>query len=187
MENNLDTGRAFEWDDVVQNDGEEFEVLPECDCDFEVKSFERGRYPGGEKIPPCNKAILKIKVTNAEGKSTTVNHSLLLHSKCEGLICAFFTAIGQRKHGEQLRMNWNTVVGSKGRCRLGIRTFKSTKNGEDMKTNEIKRFYEPADARQPAPAAQAAPIAQAAPQQTSFGGGFGGGFTGGFGGGFGKR
>lgn len=187
MENNLDMGREFGWDDIIQHDGEEFELLPEGDYDFEVKGFERGRHNGSEKLPPCNKAILKIKVSNAEGKSSTITHNLMLHSKCEGLICAFFTAIGQRKHGEQLRMNWNTVVGSKGRCKVGVRTYKSTKTGEDMKTNEIKRFYDPADAKtagasQVTPAAQVAP----APQQTSFGG-FGGGFGGGFSGGFGRR
>ena len=164
MENNLDTGREFNWDDVISKD----------DYDFEVKSFERGRHNGSEKLPPCNKAVLKIRVSNSEGKASTITHNLMLHSKCEGLICAFFTAIGQRKHGEQLKMNWNTVVGSRGRCKVGVRTYKSTKTGQDMQTNEIQRFYDPADAK---------PQAESAPQQT----GFGGGFAGGFGGGFGKR
>lgn len=176
MENNLDMGREFNWDDIIQNDSDEFILLPEGDCDFEVTSFERGRHNGSEKLPPCNKAVLKIKVTNEAGQSTTITHNLMLHSKCEGMICAFFTAIGQRKHGEQLRMNWNSVVGSRGRCKVGIRTWKS-KNGEDMKSNEIKRFYAPEDSKaQPVQTAQT-PKAQ----QTSFGGGFAGGFGGGFG------
>lgn len=183
MENNLDMGREFNWDDVIQNDSDEFILLPEGDYDFEVKSFERGRHTPGQdsKLPPCNKAILKIKVTNEAGQSTTITHNLFLHSRCEGMICAFFTAIGQRKHGEPLRMNWNTVVGSRGRCKVGVRTWKS-KSGEDMKSNEIKRFYEPEGAKaqpaaQPVQAAQTTP----APQKTSFGGGFAGGFGGGFG------
>ena len=177
MENNLDMGREFNWDDVIQNDGEEFVLLPEGDCDFEVRSFERGRHNGSEKLPPCNKAILKIRVTNEAGQSTTITHNLMLHSKCEGMICAFFTAIGQRKRGEQLRMNWNTVVGSRGRCNVGVRTWTS-KTGDVMKSNEIKRFYEPEEAK----AQTAQPDAQTpqAPKQTSFGGGFAGGFGGGF-------
>lgn len=175
MENNLDMGREFNWDDVISKDNDEFELLPAGDYDFEVKSFERGRHNGSEKLPPCNKAILKIKVSNGE-KSSTITHNLMLHSKCEGLICAFFTAIGQRKHGEQLRMDWNKVVGSRGRCKVGVRTYKSTKTGQDMQSNEIQRFYDPADTK-------STPAAQSAPQQT----GFGGGFAGGFGGGFGKR
>lgn len=186
MENNLDMGREFGWDEVIEHDSEEFELLPEGDYDFEVLSFERGRHNGSEKLPPCNKAILKIRVTG-NGKTSTITHNLMLHSKTEGLICAFFVGIGQRKRGEQLRMDWNKVPGSKGRCKVGIRTFKSNKTGEEMKSNEIKRFYDPAETRStPAPAAPAASTTQQAPQQTSFGSGFGGGF-GGFSGGFGKR
>lgn len=177
MENNLDMGREFNWDDVIQNDSEEFILLPDGDYDFEVKSFERARHNGSEKLPPCNKAVLKIKVTNEAGQSTTITHNLMLHSKCEGMICAFFTAIGQRKHGEPLRMNWNSVVGSRGRCRVGTRSWTS-KNGDVMKSNEIKRFYEPDEAKEQA--AQPAPQPVQAPQQTSFGGGFAGGFGGGF-------
>ena len=169
MENNLDMGREFNWDDVIQNDGEEFVLLPEGDYDFVVKSFERGRHNGSEKLPPCNKAVLKIEVSNGQQKST-ITHNLMLHSKCEGLICAFFTGIGHRKHGEQLRMDWNRVAGSRGRCKVGVRTWKN-KNGEDQKSNEIKKFYDPAESA-PAPQPQSTQPAQ----QTSFGGGFGGGF-----------
>lgn len=169
MENNLDMGREFNWDDVIQNDGEEFVLLPEGDYDFVVKSFERGRHNGSEKLPPCNKAVLKIEVSNGQQKST-ITHNLMLHSKCEGLICAFFTGIGHRKHGEQLRMDWNRVAGSRGRCKVGVRTWKN-KNGEDQKSNEIKKFYDPAESAQ-----ATKPQSVQAPQQTSFGGGFGGGF-----------
>lgn len=170
MENNLDMGREFDWNDVIQNDGEDFVLLPEGDYDFVVKSFERGRHNGSEKLPPCNKAVLKIEVSNGQQKST-ITHNLMLHSKCEGMICAFFTGIGHRKHGEPLRMDWNKVAGSRGRCKVGIRTWKSNKTGEEMKGNEIKKFYDPADGV-PAPQTQSAQPAQ----QTSFGGGFGGGF-----------
>ena len=164
MEQNLDMGREFNWDDVIQNDGEDFVILPEGDYDFVVKSFERGRHNGSEKLPPCNKAVIKIEVSDGTNKGV-ITHNLMLHSKCEGLICAFFTGIGHRKHGEQLRMDWNKVVGSRGRCKVGIRTWKG-KNGEEMKSNEIKKFYKPTES---APA-------QTASSQTSFGS-----FSGGFG------
>ena len=55
----------------------------------------------------------------------------------------FFTAIGQRKHGEKCRMNWSAVVGATGRCKIGIHEYTSTKTGEVLKSNEIKKFYEP--------------------------------------------
>ena len=172
MESNLNAGRAFEWDDVISNDSDEFVVLPEGDYEFEVKSFERGRHNGSEKVPPCNKAILKIEVSNGAQK-TTLAHNLLLHSNVEGIVCSFFTAIGQRKHGEKLRMDWNKVVGSRGRCKVIVDTYQNKNTGEEMKNNKIRRFYEPNE-KSSAPQ-QAAPTT--APQQTSFASGrFGGGF-----------
>ena len=136
--------REFGWDDAIEKDGADFEILPEGDYDFEVTGFERARHPGSDKLPPCNKAILKIKLIGADDKSTTINHNLFLHSKTEGMLCAFFTAIGQRKKGEKINMNWNAVIGSRGKCKVKIRNWKS-KDGNDMQSNEIAKFYERED------------------------------------------
>ena len=88
-----------------------------------------------------------------DGKSTTVTHNLFLHRKCEGLLCAFFTSIGQRKHGETLRPNWQAVVGATGRCKVGIHEWTGN-DGQKRQSNEITRFLEPvAGAQQTAPAA----------------------------------
>jgi len=132
--------KGFElgWDDSIEKDGTDFVVLPAGDYDFEVTQFERGRHAGSDKLPPCNKAIVHIYIETETGV-TTIKHNLYLHSRTEGLLCAFFTAIGQRQHGENLKMNWNTVVGAKGRCRIGVRTY------EGKEFNEIKKFYEPAE------------------------------------------
>lgn len=142
--------REIGWDDQIENDGTDFVVLPEGDYDFEVLSMERARHNGSDKLPPCNKAILSIRITAKNGDSTTVKHNLHLHSKCEWTLCAFFTAIGQRKHGEKISMNWNAVPGSRGRCKVGIHTWKSN-NGNDMQNNEIVKFYEPEEGQKTAP------------------------------------
>lgn len=135
--------RELGWDDSIENDYESsFVLLPEGDYDFEVLSFERGRHGGSEKLPACNKAILTIEV-GGDQAAARIKHNLFLHTKTEGQLCAFFTAIGQRQHGEKLTMNWNAVVGATGRCKLGVREWTNTKTGEIMKSNEIKRFYEP--------------------------------------------
>lgn len=55
LDNNI-----MNWDDTIENDGQEFVVLPEGDYTFTVTNFERGRFPGSAKIPPCNKATLTI-------------------------------------------------------------------------------------------------------------------------------
>ncbi len=126
---------VFDWDSEIEADSE-FTVLPEGTYDFEVIKFERGQHNGSEKLSPCKKAILTIRLTNGD-KSTTVTHNLFLHSKCEGMLSAFFVSIGQKKHGEKVRMNWQQVTGAKGRCKVGIKTY------NDNQYNEIKRFLEP--------------------------------------------
>ena len=52
-------------------------------------------------------------------------------------------AIGQRKKGEKLKMNWSQVIGSKGRAKVGIKKW--TYEGKEYEGNEIKRFYEPTE------------------------------------------
>lgn len=133
------TEREFNWDDIIENDGGEYVLLPEGDYDFTVLSFERERHPGSAKLPPCNKAVLNIEVTSPKGK-TTIRHNLFLHSKCEGLLCAFFSAIGQRKHGEKLKMNWNSVTGATGKCKVKIHTW-TKDDGSQGQSNEISKFY----------------------------------------------
>ena len=134
--------REFAWDDEIEKEGAEYVTLADGDYDFEVLDFERGRHEGSAKLPPCPKAILHIKVegkdknTGAEG-ITVIRHQLFLHSKTEGLLSNFFTSIGLKKKGERLKMNWSLVPGSKGRARIGTRTY------EGKEYNEVKRFYEP--------------------------------------------
>jgi hypothetical protein len=139
-----DNGYELSWDATIENDGPDFVVLPEGDYDFEVVEFERARHPGSENLPPCNKAVVHIRIEGTEGQ-TTIKHNLFLHSRCEGLLCAFFTAIGQRRKGEKFTMNWNKVVGAKGRAKVGIREY-TNKDGKTLQINEIKRFYEPTTA-----------------------------------------
>lgn len=134
--------REYDWNDIIENDST-FEILPEGDYDFTVISFERARHNGSEKLPPCNKAVLTIRVSNGE-KTGTIFYNLFLHTKTEGMLCAFFTAIGHRKKGEQLRMDWSRVTGAKGRCKVGIRKWTGN-NGQEMTSNDIVRFYEPDD------------------------------------------
>jgi len=153
------TGYELGWDDSIENDGPEFVQLPAGDYDFTVTDFERDRYDGGDKIPPCNKAIVSIKIESAEGISV-IKHNFYLHSSVEGLLCAFFTSIGQRQHGERVKMNWSAVVGTKGRCKVGSRTYKN-KNGEEVTTNDIKKFYEPVTGTTPAASTSSQPSYQA--------------------------
>jgi len=143
---NNNQGYELGWDDQIEHDGQDFVIFPEGDYNFEVIEFERGRHNGSDKLPPCNKATVHLKIQGPEGVSV-IRHNLFLHSTTEGMLCAFFTAIGQRKKGEKVSMNWNKVVGSGGRAKVGIRKWKNDQ-GEEKTFNEIKKFYEPEDGPQ---------------------------------------
>lgn len=140
---------AMTWDDEIQNDGEGFRVLPEGEYDFTVTDFTRGRFEGSAKMAACPKAELTIKIHDPDG-DVTVSENLFLNRKAEWKLCQFFTAIGHRKHGETLRMNWNAVKGAKGRCKVGVRKWTGN-DGKEHENNEITAFLEPPEPAAPQP------------------------------------
>lgn len=139
--NNL-SNTPLDWDSEISQESS-FTLLPEGEYPFTVISYERKYHNGSEKLTACPKAELTIEIDGGDKGTVTVKHNLFIHRKTEGLLCEFFLSIGQKKHGEPLRMDWPAVPGSTGRCKLGVRQY----NSNDY--NEIKKFLEPAV---PAPA-----------------------------------
>lgn len=137
------SSHELNWDDEIQNDGTPFQVLPEGDYLFSVAKFERARHNGSEKIPPCKKAVLTLSLQGTDG-SGSVQTNLFLHRKFEWKLCQFFTAIGQRRPGEALRMNWGAVTGSSGYCHVGVRKWMD-RDGKAREGNEVTQFYDPLD------------------------------------------
>ena len=157
MENN-NLNVSLEWDSTIENEGSAFVVLPDGIYPFVVTGFERSRHDGSAKLPPCNKAVLSFEVDGgALGTATIMKHQLFLHSKTEGLLCEFFTAIGLRKHGERFTMNWDKVLGATGWCEVYTDEY-IDKNGVPRKNNKIKRFVDPEDAPKPVQPAPAQPM-----------------------------
>ena len=149
-DNNMD--REFTWDSEIKNDGPDYVLLPEGDYPFTVTKMERARHEGSANLPPCAMAKLSITINGGDKGNSFVTNRLYLHSRTEGLLCAFFESIGQRRHGEALRPRWNEVTGATGLCRVGIREY-TNKNGETRRTNEIIRFLPPPEPKAaPAPA-----------------------------------
>ena len=134
------TNAVMDWNDVIEDDGQEFVLLEEGDYNFKVTGFERGHFPGSAKLPACNKATLTLEVDTREG-CAYVKHDLLLCRNLEWRISAFFRCIGQKKHGERLVMDWNKVVGSHGRARFKVRNY-TNRDGEQRQTNDLDRFYD---------------------------------------------
>ena len=131
---------CMDWDDAIENDGQEFIVLDEGDYNFTVTEFERGRFPGSAKIPACNKATLTLEVMTEKGPAY-VKTDIILYRSLEWRISSFFRSIGQKKHGEKLVMNWNLVKGSRGRAHIKPRTYIGT-DGQEHKTNDVANFID---------------------------------------------
>lgn len=130
-----DVEHELGWEDEIEKDSS-FVLLPAGEYEFTVKEFERARFAGSEKMPACNQAKLKLEIVAKEG-TALINHNLFLHSRTEGMVSAFFVGIGQKKHGEKLKMNWQKVIGAKGRAKVGVKRY------NDKDYNEIKQFIEP--------------------------------------------
>lgn len=135
----MNNERELGWDDEIEKDGSDFVLLPEGDYNFTVAKFERARFQGSDKMPPCNQAKLELTVHSSEHGDVTIFHNLFLHTKTEGLLSNFFAGIGQKKKGEKLRMNWNAVIGAKGRCLIEHNKYMS--KGEERVNNQVKKFY----------------------------------------------
>ena len=131
--------RIMDWDDVLESDGAEFVVLPEGDYTFTITNFERGRFPGSAKIPACNKATISINIDNDIGVATA-RFDLILYRTLEWKIASFFRSIGQKKHGEKVTMNWNGIVGARGKAHIKPRTYQ--KGNEDRQVNDVEHFYD---------------------------------------------
>lgn len=131
---------CLDWDDVIEDDGSEFVTLEEGDYDFTVKGFERGRFPGSAKLPPCNKAIVTLEVKNKIG-TALVYTDFILHHSFGKRISAFFRSIGLKKRGEGLKMPWDQIQGRRGRAHFKVRTY-TGRDGKEHRANDVGHFYD---------------------------------------------
>ena len=151
-------GRAYEWDEgPIQNpnEGSDFVLLPVGEYPFRVLKFERGQFPGSNNgsTPACKKAILTLELDGGPLGKTTAKDDLILFSTFEWKLCQFFKAIGDRKSGEPLRMNWGAVIGKRGRCKIRHRPGKQ----EGVIFIEVDSYLDPGAAPSPVPAPQQQP------------------------------
>ena len=135
--------RIMDWNDSIQDDGQEFVILPEGEYFFTVSGFERGHFPGSAKIPPCNKATLTLDIENDMG-AATARTDLILYRTLEWRIASFFRSIGMKKHGEKVVMDWNRVIGARGKALIKPRSY-TGKNGDERQVNNVESFIDCGD------------------------------------------
>ena len=132
--------KALDWDDSIQNDGQDFIILAEDDYNYTVTGFERGHFPGSQKIPACNKASLTLRINTDKG-SAICHTDLILYSSLEWRLAGFFRSIGMKKKGERLVMDWTRVQGAVGRAHFKPRTYKA-KDGSDRTVNNLDYYID---------------------------------------------
>jgi hypothetical protein len=96
-------------------------VFPEGLCSFSVVKMEKKREDiknKGVSVGICNVARIYLAVTHVtSGETDTLDYDLVLESSRMFRVWEFFTAIGQRKHGDtqtKFAPNWAKVVGTTG-------------------------------------------------------------------------
>ena len=140
-----DNNMVMDWGDSIEKDSSDFVILPEGDYNFEITNFERGRFPGSAKIPACNKASLQLKVEAKEG-TAIVFTDLILYRSLEWKLSEFFRCIGKKKEGEKLVMDWNNIIGCKGRAHFKPRNYVD-KDGNEKQANNVEKYlnYDPSN------------------------------------------
>ena len=147
MTENNNMGNCLDWGDAIENDGQEFILLPEGDYVFTVADFERGRFPGSPKIPPCNKASLVLQVKTPEGIAR-IHTDLILYRSLEWKLSSFFRCIGQKEKGQRLVMDWTRVPGARGRAHIKQRSY-TAGDGTLRTVNDVDRFLDYDEAKMP--------------------------------------
>lgn len=132
-----DIGRELYWDDEIQNDGSDFEPIPEGDYDFTIEKWERSRSKGEGKLPPCNMAIVYFTVHDRD-RDVTIRENFILHEKMEWKLSELFRSVGLKKENEKIKMNWSALPGLTGRAQIGLQP--GIKD-PDKKFNCIKKLY----------------------------------------------
>ncbi|MGY3724991.1 hypothetical protein SAMN05421767_10648 [Granulicatella balaenopterae] len=167
-------GAELDWNGTITADSEAkpYLLLDEGFYKFTVTNIEKTRYQPSptSKIPACPMANveLTIKVLNEKGEpeETKVHERLYLHQTMENRLSGFFGAIGQKKKGQPLQMNWNTVIGSQGVCKINNRKYEGkTFNNvhfmvyqDDVRLDEVKNANVTGNVAQAVQGIQAQPV-----------------------------
>lgn len=133
------------WNDELDPNASNFELLPEGAYDFVVTGLKNERFAGSAKMGACDQATMTVKV-EANGMSAELTHRLYLHTKCAGLIVAFFKSIGAGTTADgKVRIDRNLIVGGRGRCLVEVHRYVK-ETGQEYISNQIKRFLSPEEA-----------------------------------------
>lgn len=133
---------GFDWDAPVDPKEAPKPLLPEGPAMFTVLSVKRAREQFGKDGGVQNVAKVRmLVVSDVDGTEAEMEENIWLVLKLKWKFIAFFTAIGQRKHGDEgpFVPDWAKVEGATGRCEINYRQY-TNKDKETVTVNNIKAF-----------------------------------------------
>lgn len=142
-----DNNDFFDFDGYIEDDGNtvEFQLLPAGEYKFNVQKVNKDFYKAGpnSKIADQTPFVeLELIISSDDGSlANYVRTRIFLSSAFEWKISSFFRAIGMKKHGEKVRMNWDGSVGKTGRCTVTVREY-TNKHGETKQVNDVASFLD---------------------------------------------
>jgi len=132
------------WESPIDEDGSGGSpLLPPGKYGFVVKSLTKA-VSKGDKTTGAPQAKLVLMVYNINddtyaNRIGTAYDTLTLHDDTWGMVCAFFRAIGERKHGETIVPKWDEVPGATGKAELEQHTF------NEKTTMKVRMYLFPAE------------------------------------------
>ena len=135
---NIDNS-IMDQNDVIEDDEQEYVLLPEGDYNFIVTNFERGRFPGSAKIPATNKETKSIQIFSEMGVAS-MKFDLILSKALTWKVSAFFRSIFQKKV-VKITMDWNKVLGAKGRAHIKQKVY-TNQSDEEKNINDLDYFID---------------------------------------------
>ena len=84
--------KEFDWNAEIEDDSEGYSLLAEGDYSAKITFFERSRYEGSEKLPPCPVAVLTLAVDTADSPRE-IKTKLYLCKRMEWKLSEFFRSI----------------------------------------------------------------------------------------------
>lgn len=132
---------GFDWNDEVDPKEAPKPLLPEGPAMFTVLGVKRAReVKKGGGVQNVAK-IKMLVVSDVDQSEAEMEENIWLVLNLKWKFIAFFTAIGQRKHGDEgpFVPDWAKVDGATGRCEINHRSYQNNK-GETVTVNNIKAF-----------------------------------------------
>ena len=99
----VDNNGVLDWGDEIEKESS-FVELPAGDYEFTIDHYERARFNGSDKLPPCNMATVYFNIRTFDGQEVQIRENFILHKKMEWKLSELFRGVGLKGENEKIVM-----------------------------------------------------------------------------------